>query len=325
MVQHWEESYKSENVPPFKFRVVRSFKSALDRQIADKVRIEMKGSLSYRRGEFNMCSLTRLGVDQKWEDQRYKKSLEELEMVNNNIPYVEESRKTGRVEDPVHPVGAKKRKIEKGGMVWGESVNTPQALGQGIFNNNSRPDVVGMRQSTLNILSGNVWMVHQILLELAGQAVEKAWDMECVAEWPEWGLEDILVGEYCVGGTAPDISVSTVQVGQDPPPQTKKRGGAVKKKNKKGLGVTAKQRSAKDFMVVSMENVKTRKKEDFLSSSVLCADDVALQGMTKPEHELERERRLCLVKLLKLEWVSESMKIRSVCLDLVPVSNLEGV
>ena len=203
-------------------------------------------------------------MDHKWEDQRYKKSLEELEMVNDNIPYIEESRKTGRVEDPVHHVGAKKRKVEKGGMVWGESVNTPQPLGLEIFTNNTRPDVVGMRQSTLTILTGNVWMVHQILLELAGQVVDTAWDMESVAEWPEWGLEDILVGEDSVGGTAPDISVSTVHVGQDPPPQTKKRGGAVKKKNKKGLGVTANQRSSADFRVVSI------KREDILSSSFVC-------------------------------------------------------
>ena len=76
MVQHWEDSNKSENVPPFKFRVVRSFKSALDRQIAEAVRIEMRGSLLNRRGEFNRCSLTRLGVDQKWEDERWTKSLE---------------------------------------------------------------------------------------------------------------------------------------------------------------------------------------------------------------------------------------------------------
>ena len=62
MVQHWEESHKGENVPPFKFRVVRSFKSALDRQIAEAVRIEMRGSFLNRRGEFNRCSLTRLGV-----------------------------------------------------------------------------------------------------------------------------------------------------------------------------------------------------------------------------------------------------------------------
>ena len=77
-------------------------------------------------------------------------------------------------------------------------------------------------------------------------------------------------------------------------------------------------------MVVSKKNVKTIQREAFLSSSVVCADDVTVQGMTKPEHELEREHRLCLVKLLKLEWVSESVKVQSVCLDLVPVSNFEG-
>ena len=51
----------------FKLKVVKSFRSALDRQIAEAIRIEMRGNLLNRKGEFNRCSLTRLGVDQKWE------------------------------------------------------------------------------------------------------------------------------------------------------------------------------------------------------------------------------------------------------------------
>ena len=41
MFQHCEESHKGESNPTFKFRVVRGFKSALDRQIAEAFRIEM--------------------------------------------------------------------------------------------------------------------------------------------------------------------------------------------------------------------------------------------------------------------------------------------
>ena len=65
--------------PEFKMKVVKYFKSALDRQVAEAIRIKMRGNVLNRRGEFNRCSLTRLGVDYKWEDERWKKALERVE------------------------------------------------------------------------------------------------------------------------------------------------------------------------------------------------------------------------------------------------------
>ena len=65
MYQQVVEAHNGETKPSFNFTVVRSFKTALDRQIAEAIRIEMRGSVLNRRGEFNRCSLTRLGVDQK--------------------------------------------------------------------------------------------------------------------------------------------------------------------------------------------------------------------------------------------------------------------
>ena len=79
MFEHAEESHKRESLPQFKFKLVRSFKSALDRQIAEAIRIEMRGAVLNRRGEYNRCSVTRLGVDRKWEEKRVKKSLEVLQ------------------------------------------------------------------------------------------------------------------------------------------------------------------------------------------------------------------------------------------------------
>ena len=67
---------RQRSEPAVKFKLVRSFRSALDRQVAEAIRIEMRGSLLNRRGEFNRCSLTRLGVDQKWEEERWRKSME---------------------------------------------------------------------------------------------------------------------------------------------------------------------------------------------------------------------------------------------------------
>ena len=63
MVQHSMEFHSGDSNHAFKFRVVKSFRSALDRQIAEAIRIELRGSILNRRGEYNRCSLTRLGVD----------------------------------------------------------------------------------------------------------------------------------------------------------------------------------------------------------------------------------------------------------------------
>ena len=79
MFKHAEESHKGDKLPQFNFKLVRSFKSALDRQIAEAIRIEMRGAVLNRRGEYNRCSLTRLGVDWKWKEEWFKKSLEVLQ------------------------------------------------------------------------------------------------------------------------------------------------------------------------------------------------------------------------------------------------------
>ena len=45
MVQHMQESHKGEGKPEFNFKVVKTFKTALDRHIAEAVRIEMWGNI----------------------------------------------------------------------------------------------------------------------------------------------------------------------------------------------------------------------------------------------------------------------------------------
>ena len=96
MFQHLVETHKGEGKPQFKFKVIKSFKTCLDRQIAEAIRIEMRGTILNRKGEYNRCSLTRLGVDQKWEQERWEKSWEIQEQGGQEIINFEESRKTYR-------------------------------------------------------------------------------------------------------------------------------------------------------------------------------------------------------------------------------------
>ena len=57
MVQHIQETHNGEGKPEFKFKVIKSFKTALERQIAEAVQIEMRGNLLNRKGEYYRCSL----------------------------------------------------------------------------------------------------------------------------------------------------------------------------------------------------------------------------------------------------------------------------
>ena len=61
---------------------------------------------------FQVCSMTRLGVDYKWEDERWKKAMERVEGRVDEIEYLEESEKTRRGGELLPVSGAKKRKLE---------------------------------------------------------------------------------------------------------------------------------------------------------------------------------------------------------------------
>ena len=53
--------------PLFNFRVVKNFKSTLSRQVAEAVRIQLRGSVLNVKGLYNRSKLTRLVVDEEWD------------------------------------------------------------------------------------------------------------------------------------------------------------------------------------------------------------------------------------------------------------------
>ena len=122
MHQHMVEEHSKEmDKPEFRFKVVKTFKSALDRQVAEAIRIEMRGNVLNRRGEFNRCSLTRLGIDYEWEEERWKKSVESVLSEREEPVHIEESVKSRGRGGEQRQVGAKRRKLDVCGKVW-ESV-----------------------------------------------------------------------------------------------------------------------------------------------------------------------------------------------------------
>ena len=268
MFQHMVEVHKDDTArPEFKFKVVRSFKSALDRQVAEAIRIEMRGNILNRKGEFNRCSLTRLGVDQKWEDERYAKSLEKVECADDDdeTSGLVESRKTRREgEDHQLSRRAKRMKRECDGVVWGEQVEEHHRLRVQFLESGAVVAKKNNMQPKLNVLTGTDWMIYQLVKELTGGAVDRAWCLDDVAMWEEWGVTNeecdrpgkTLPVSEC-GTTQSQNKLSSVQQkpkypiqhggrevgGSEVTPILPKRGG----KKKQVGGVTKNQRSVNEY------------------------------------------------------------------------------
>ena len=72
MLEHQVASHNGEGPPRFNFKVVKSCKTSLERQVREAVRIHMRGDVLNKKGMYNRCKLTRLVVDQEWENKVWK-------------------------------------------------------------------------------------------------------------------------------------------------------------------------------------------------------------------------------------------------------------
>ena len=72
---HWQDAHGGEDHPPqFNFRVVKRCKTALSRQVAEAVRIQLRGSVLNVKGVYNRSKLTRLVVDEEWDKKVWAES-----------------------------------------------------------------------------------------------------------------------------------------------------------------------------------------------------------------------------------------------------------
>ena len=183
MVEHANTAHRGEEgVPDFKFKIVQSFKTCLERQIAEAVRIQKRGMVLNRRGEYNRCNITRLVLDNKWEQQKWAEAWEEIVDpeggYDEDLTVLRGSRKT-KLGEGRGPKNSKKLKLDnEQGAVWGEEVGTEtkailEFLGSGISEpKNSNRSQKSLKQSRLVTLGGVEWLAHQLLRELASESVD---------------------------------------------------------------------------------------------------------------------------------------------------------
>ena len=177
--------------PEFNFRVVKSFKTSLERQIGEAIRIQSRGNVLNQRGEYNRCNLTRLVLDSKWEEETWKKSWEsrEEEAAEDEVSLVN-SNKTGS-KGRGSAANSKRRKVEdEEGHVWGEPIlGEDEARGEFLRSGEEQKPTKPSTQAKLVVLSGVEWWAHELLKGLITSAASLAQDMEEMKKWEEWTVD----------------------------------------------------------------------------------------------------------------------------------------
>ena len=177
---HLEASHGGQGPPNFKFRVVKSCKSSLERQVREAVRIHMRGDVLNKKGMYNRCKLTRMVVDQEWEDRVWKEAwaVQDPVVEEECLERAVSSKRRGGPDAP-----SKKIKREEDGVVWGEESSGVEGRLED-FLYDQRPEVrTNLKQSTLTPITGVEWFCRQILKQVTGRVVEMSLELEGVAEW----------------------------------------------------------------------------------------------------------------------------------------------
>ena len=76
MIKHWVAAHPGPIKPKFHQYIIGQYKSSLSRQVAEAVRIQMRGSVLNSVGVFNRSKLTRLVVDKDWDKKVWDDSWE---------------------------------------------------------------------------------------------------------------------------------------------------------------------------------------------------------------------------------------------------------
>ena len=116
MVEHLAMAHVQESQPEFDFRVVKKCKSSLEKQVRESVRIDVRGNVLNKKGVYKRCRLTKLVVDQEWEQKVCEESWAKREVAEGDGVDVERGKaKRGNKE----PESRKRVKLDtEEGVAW---------------------------------------------------------------------------------------------------------------------------------------------------------------------------------------------------------------
>ena len=75
IAKHWEKEHPGENMPHFRFKIIRSFRDSLSRQVAESIRIDLRGEqVLNSKTVYSRNRLPRLGIEKtEWEREAEEK------------------------------------------------------------------------------------------------------------------------------------------------------------------------------------------------------------------------------------------------------------
>ena len=121
-IKHWISSHEDLLAPPkFKFKIVKTFQDPLTRQLAEAVRIELRGEdILNSKSEFSRCRVPRLRIDMEgWQkktgdkDERKRKDEQSIQLEEDHHHLIEEERLRGEAEDSLMEKDLKRKADNK--------------------------------------------------------------------------------------------------------------------------------------------------------------------------------------------------------------------
>ena len=176
--KHWETCHRGEEMPRFKFSIVRSFQDCLSRQIAESVRIGIRGKVLNSQAVYSRCRLPRLTVDREWERTVGGSSEgngRENFTVEDQIDHIRPMRSKRKSELEVLQSGRPRKKARTRPMEleeWGEDVEDDKGGRETFLREGIGKGVVGgkLRQTTIKILGVSDCVIRSLLLDLVEEA-----------------------------------------------------------------------------------------------------------------------------------------------------------
>ena len=199
MVKHWITTHQGQEKPKFIQRVVNTYKSALERQVGEAVRIQLRGNTLNSLCGFNRSKVTRMVIDKEWDAKIWRENFDQR--LISSVLADDDDIDVGTVrnakrrlegnkddEEQVNTQLLKKRKIEdrstyRWGMELNPDIDTKEVEARHIFLK-SGPAVIRTPaiQTTLFQFNGPEMWCRELVLKSVTACVNIALEKEAEKE-----------------------------------------------------------------------------------------------------------------------------------------------
>ena len=169
MLEHLALVHREEQVPSFRFRVIKKCRTALERQVREAVRIEMRGNILNKKGMFNRCKLTRMVVDSEWDKEVWEEAWEPRpgEEVDEDM-----LRTSGKSKSRKGESNTEQKRARRDESIWGEELTGEDEKRRDFLHDACSQQKGGNTQTKLKVFSGLEWMMRELLKEVAHAVIE---------------------------------------------------------------------------------------------------------------------------------------------------------